>query len=219
MTANPAPDEPKTPGWGPTSRHVAANVKRLREARGLSTTRLAAAVEELGQSIPATGITRIEKGQRRVDSDDLVALALALNVAPIALLLPPRWGSDTVELTPTVEVSAQVAWLWAQGEAPAAEAPSNTDDAEDAAYWRQWESYQALSLPPERRGIGTYMGRALGALRNEIDRLTFAVRMENDEQKFDEQVERVRTWIQRLEGEVDQLEAKRRGPKRPASDR
>ncbi|MEU9406193.1 helix-turn-helix transcriptional regulator [Streptomyces sp. NPDC048281] len=98
------------------SRQVAANLARLRQERGLSTTRLAAALEDLGQPIPPTGITRIEKGQRRVDSDDLVALAVALNVSPTALLLPPANDQSPVGLTSAFEVTARTAWKWAEGE-------------------------------------------------------------------------------------------------------
>lgn len=120
MTAKtPPPESPKPSGWGPVSRHVAANVLRFRTARGLSTTRLAATLKEIGHSIPATGITRIEKGERRVDTDDLVALALALNVSPVALLLPPTEDSETlVDLTENVALRARDAWAWADGEEP-----------------------------------------------------------------------------------------------------
>lgn len=120
MTANPPPPEsPKATGWGPVSRHVAANVLRFRTERGLSTTRLAAALKEIGHSIPATGITRIEKGERRVDTDDLVALALALNVSPVALLLPATEDSETpVGLTESVTLSARAAWAWVDGDEP-----------------------------------------------------------------------------------------------------
>ena len=72
----------------PASRAVAANLMRLRKAQRLTTTRLSAALDELGQPIHASGITRIEKGERRVDVDDLVALAKALNVRPEQLLMP-----------------------------------------------------------------------------------------------------------------------------------
>ncbi|MEU2584521.1 helix-turn-helix transcriptional regulator [Streptomyces avermitilis] len=127
MTAKTPPSQtPKPAGWGPVSRHVAANVLRFRTDRGLSTTRLSATLKELGHSIPATGITRIEKGERRVDSDDLVALALALNVSPVALLLPPTEDSQSpVELTDKVTLPADAAWKWADGEAP--HAPSERD--------------------------------------------------------------------------------------------
>lgn len=71
---------------GPAGLRLMKNIKRIREGRGMSTTRLAAALEQLGQPIPATGITRIEKGQRRVDVDELIALAEVLDVDPIRLL-------------------------------------------------------------------------------------------------------------------------------------
>lgn len=71
---------------GSTGETVMETVRAVRERRGLSTTRLAAALKEIGQPIPATGITRIEKGQRRVDVDDLVALAQVLGVRTDYLL-------------------------------------------------------------------------------------------------------------------------------------
>ncbi|KAB1149249.1 helix-turn-helix transcriptional regulator [Streptomyces luteolifulvus] len=119
MTANETPEPSKGPGWGPTSRHVAANLKRLRTARGLSTTRLSDALKEAGQPIPATGITRIEKGERRVDVDDLTALAVVLGVSPSALLLPPtKSPQEVVEITGGGEVASDTAWAWADGTRP-----------------------------------------------------------------------------------------------------
>lgn len=116
MTANEAE---QSKGWGPTTRHAAANVLRLRKARGLSTTRLAAALKQSGHPIPATGITRIEKGERRIDVDDLVALATVLEVSPTALLLPTLGdGSEPCQLTDSVSVPAAAAWEWADGQAP-----------------------------------------------------------------------------------------------------
>ena len=66
-----------------------------------------------------TGITKTEKGDRRVDVDDLTALALALGVTPNVLLMPPvNWfGSTEIhELTPEVTGTATELWEWAQGE-------------------------------------------------------------------------------------------------------
>lgn len=51
---------------------------------------------EMGREIPPLGLRRIETGERRVDVDDLVALALALDLSPLALLLP----TDTSSLVP-----------------------------------------------------------------------------------------------------------------------
>lgn len=74
---------------GETGLKVAANVARLRYARGLSTTGMSRALKQIGCHIASTGITRIEKGQRRVDVDDLVPIAQVLRVQPGDLLVEP----------------------------------------------------------------------------------------------------------------------------------
>lgn len=72
-----------------TGRSVAANILRLRKARGLTVKSLSMRLTNGGRSIPPSGLTRIELGGRRVDVDDLVALAAALEVEPSQLMLPP----------------------------------------------------------------------------------------------------------------------------------
>lgn len=74
---------------GPVGRNVAENLSRLRAVRGLSTRQLSARLGDLGRKIPASGITRMELGARRIDVDDLVALAAALEVEPTQLMLSP----------------------------------------------------------------------------------------------------------------------------------
>ena len=51
---------------------------------------------EMGRQIPPLGLRRIESEDRRVDVDDLVALALALGVSPITLLMPETASRDDV---------------------------------------------------------------------------------------------------------------------------
>lgn len=142
MTANQTQGAPK--GWGPVSRHVADNLVRLRKARSLSTTRLSAALKEIGHSIPATGITRIEKGERRVDVDDLAALAVALKVSPTAFLLPPTLIGD-VEVAPKRSVPAVEAWMWATSRQPLG--LPKEGEARRAAL----DDHQVHSLPPGLR--------------------------------------------------------------------
>lgn len=144
VTANPTPPEPKPTGWGPVSRYVADNLVRLRADRSFSTTRLSAALKEIGHAIPATGITRIEKGQRRVDVDDLVALAVALRVSPTALLLPPTVVGE-VEVAGSKSVKALDAWLWMNGQRPL-ESPEGEEQAGAAI-----DDHQIHSLPPGLR--------------------------------------------------------------------
>jgi transcriptional regulator with XRE-family HTH domain len=98
-----------------TGQRLAANLARLRYERRISTRALEGKLSELGRPILANGITKIEKGGRHVDVDDLVALARALKVTPNALLLPPSADADLVDLTPNTTASALAAWRWARG--------------------------------------------------------------------------------------------------------
>lgn len=85
---------------GPTGRTVAENVRRLRTARGLAYTELAAKLDEIDRPIPTLGLRNIENQKRRVDADDLMALAVALGVSPAALLLTrTAHVDDTIEIT------------------------------------------------------------------------------------------------------------------------
>lgn len=110
--------EKKNP-LGPTGEAVRANVRRLRG--GLQYKELAQMLEDVGRPIPTLGLRRIEVGERRVDADDLMALAVVFNVSPLTLLLPAD-GSNTLasKMTgvPDREVAHNVQWLYAQGQEP-----------------------------------------------------------------------------------------------------
>lgn len=76
---------------GPVGEQVIANVTRLRKQLRLSQAQLSERLAEAGRPIRATGIHRVETGKRRVDVDDLVALAGALGVRPAALMEAPDY--------------------------------------------------------------------------------------------------------------------------------
>lgn len=103
---------------GPSGTRLAENLKALRSSLPLTTDQLAARVTAYGRPMRANTITKIEKEQRRVDVDDLVALALALETRPDALLLPPTIAMDEVELVEGKTVTAFDAWRWANGARP-----------------------------------------------------------------------------------------------------
>lgn len=74
--------------------------------------KLAARLEELGRPIPTLGLRKIESYERRVDADDLVALAAALGVSPITLLMPvTESANDRVSIL-NREVSALALFDW-----------------------------------------------------------------------------------------------------------
>jgi transcriptional regulator with XRE-family HTH domain len=89
---------------------VARRLRALRSDKRVSVRQLSALLGDLGHPLLASGVTKIEKGQRRVSVDDLVALALALEVKPIELLIDP--DAAEVALTPTTKVSVPWARAW-----------------------------------------------------------------------------------------------------------
>ena len=78
----------------PAGRQVAANILIVRKARGYTTNALSERLGTLGRPILANGITKVEKFGRRVDVDDLVALAEALGVTVQLLLVPLAIGTE-----------------------------------------------------------------------------------------------------------------------------
>lgn len=94
------------------------NLAALRKERRMTTGALSERLSALGRPILANGITKIEKGTRRVDTDDLVALAVALDTTPNRLLLPGASNGELVELTASTRVSWEIAWKWADGDEP-----------------------------------------------------------------------------------------------------
>lgn len=103
-----------------TAETVSANVKRLRAERNLGLRALASALRDVGRPLGHSAVDQIEKGTRRVDVDDLVALAAALGVSPITLLMPLCDQSyDAVEI-PAVDglITAGSLWDWLRAHAP-----------------------------------------------------------------------------------------------------
>jgi transcriptional regulator with XRE-family HTH domain len=98
---------------------VMANVEKLRRSNKLTYKELSGRLERLGRPIPVLGLSRLERGERRVDVDDLVALALALDTTPNRLLLPWLDAADVADdgtLTLAVSRDPQELWAWATGE-------------------------------------------------------------------------------------------------------
>lgn len=66
--------------------NVRDNLLRIRQAHRLTYAEVSRTLEDLGRPIAPLGLSRIENGERRVDVDDLMALAEALGVEPDELL-------------------------------------------------------------------------------------------------------------------------------------
>lgn len=94
---------------------VAANVRRFRRAREWILQDLSDALGRVGRPIVLSGVGKIEQGERRVDVDDLVALALALEVSPLALMFdePALAVDDEIQLTGQRSMPVPEALDWA----------------------------------------------------------------------------------------------------------
>jgi transcriptional regulator with XRE-family HTH domain len=144
-------------GAGPSGEAVAHNVKRLREEQNLSWTRLARALTDSGRPTSAIAIRRVEEGRRRVDADDLVALALALGVTPVTLLMPKVDEADSpAPVTASRESpDAEMTWQWLVAERPLDLRVTTTGGA-TRADGRQWEQFRSRALPTWRQWVGAH---------------------------------------------------------------
>lgn len=104
---------------------VARNIWRTRRGRGLTTRDLSERLEEVGHPLDQSAISRVEGQRRRVDVEDLVGFALALNTSPSFLLaavgpdpLDMEEDEPLIALTPRVRVSAYFAGEWCRGRLP-----------------------------------------------------------------------------------------------------
>jgi transcriptional regulator with XRE-family HTH domain len=75
---------------GKTGHTVASQIRRIRDRNGLSLQELSERLTAVGRPIVPSGISKIEQGDRRVDVDDLTALADALGTIPNDLLYEPQ---------------------------------------------------------------------------------------------------------------------------------
>lgn len=140
---------------GGTGETVRQNVKRLRG--GMQFKELAQKLVDAGRPIPTLGLRRIEAGERRVDVDDLSALAIVFGVSPLTLLMPEDGGRLTSSHLTGMgerEVAHNAQWLWGMCQEPL------TVHVEEATRGADIELFQSRSKPkihPRRPEI-TYAG-------------------------------------------------------------
>ncbi|WP_435897522.1 helix-turn-helix domain-containing protein [Streptomyces microflavus] len=206
----PVTDEKKNP-LGPVGERVRGNVQRLREARGMTKKQLSDAVGALHRPIPPLGISRVESGSRRVDADDLVALALALKVTPLTLLLPDTWNDEPAELAPGFFLKTRTAWRWAEGQSPAddwATEPegADLDDEREQEYLKERELYALLAQPiGRRRAAQQSANRAADAVGRAVGLLVTAAEGE-DPAAVERQLRITKNRLAQLQNEVEQIE-------------
>lgn len=127
---------------GPFGETVRRNVTRFRGLRGLTMTQLSARLTELGRPMGVSTLSGVENGGRRVDADDLVMLAAALDVSPASLLMPS--ATDPIEESVPADavhggrsVSAGEWWNWLTAVAPLHGTYPDEVDTFEVERWRR----------------------------------------------------------------------------------
>ncbi|MCQ4120448.1 helix-turn-helix domain-containing protein [Rhodococcus tibetensis] len=105
---------------GLTGNTVRENIARVRKEQRLTLRDLAERLSERGRPMAHNTLSEIERGARRVDVDDLVAIAVALDISPSTLLVPDaKTADDLVQMTATEEIPAINAWRFLTAEGAA----------------------------------------------------------------------------------------------------
>lgn len=96
---------------GLTNSYVAQNIRRARQSIGMDLRTLSEKLTEAGRKLSVSGVSKVELGDRRVDVDDLTAIAYALGTTPATLLAPPE-GESAFTGVPAGHTPGEVqAWL------------------------------------------------------------------------------------------------------------
>lgn len=125
---------------------VRARIKDVRTRQGLSGATIARRMSELGFSWSRDVVGHIETGRRTsVTVDELMALAVVLDVSPLVLLLPE---TPECPLAPRLRADGQQVYRWVIGRgrrpgtvgahAPSTPTPSTKDDD------RAWPAFREL---------------------------------------------------------------------------
>lgn len=183
---------------GHTGRFAARNVRIYREGMGLSYARMSEILERRGHRIPVLGLRRIEACARRMDVDDLVAIAGVLGVTPVDLLMPNFLDSeDEPKGTGLPEdLSIEEARAWVKGNSGldlesreefwANEVVSRTVDFDKAQEEAEVAEETAKASPFDKQleEVAFLRGRAIPSLRAALDnarhrRLVLRLRIED----------------------------------------
>jgi tetratricopeptide (TPR) repeat protein len=119
-------------------------------------------------------LSKVANGDRRVDVDDLVALALALDVSPNAIILPGDASPGTqVHLTPARAVDARQSWQWATRDNPSDRVDIFVSYIDTDEAWAAWIGAQLEAVgqrvrmqssnPPASGAAAVWIGRQMQA--------------------------------------------------------
>jgi transcriptional regulator with XRE-family HTH domain len=188
---------------------MAAQIKHLRARRNMTVKGLAARCSELGaEQMTANAITSIEVRRRGISVDELLVLALALDVPPGYLLIPIDPAAK-MAVTSTQIHDAGAVEQWIVGTAPLQAAGSHTFVqyvAERAAVRGQRPTEQAAALLRTRTSslaeqyeaeAQQFLGRVRGQVAELIDYLQDSVNSGVPAEDLTNVLETVKTRVSR----------------------
>lgn len=142
---------------------------------------------QIGQPILPSGITKIETGARRVNVDDLVALAIVLRVVPNRILLDPAADDELISLTPTVNVPRRRAWNWVTGERPLFDDDESRRDP-------TFRTFRRENRPADSDPSGTQLAKLMALGQEYLTPVISAIHdvLENEDVTFDKVIEYLR---------------------------
>jgi transcriptional regulator with XRE-family HTH domain len=148
-----------TSGYGATpSDHTASRIREVRRRRNMTVRDLAARCAELGvPRVTGPVIENIENGRRddagrrrrNVTVDELMVIALALNVPPLYLVIPPGDPDALYRITPAEAETRRYVAAWAAGEGPIL--PRMPKAGEVREYYAELPDEQFMSTDAVRR--------------------------------------------------------------------
>jgi transcriptional regulator with XRE-family HTH domain len=97
---------------------VALRVRRLRERHGLSQQDLADKLASYGIALDRSAVARLERGRRGISLEEAMYLALAIDVAPVHLIVDPDGELPIVIGKTSPPVAPFEARGWIRGEIP-----------------------------------------------------------------------------------------------------
>jgi transcriptional regulator with XRE-family HTH domain len=96
---------------------IGDRVRKIREARGMTRDKLAATLQDMGIDWTRLTVNRLEIGRRdNITVKELLALCLALDVAPVDLLVPGHLSDRDYQVAPKLTASAENVREWLRGE-------------------------------------------------------------------------------------------------------
>ena len=124
---------------GPIGENARRNVTRLRTRAGYSLAELSNRMTGERQ-LSLSGLSKLETGGRKIDVDDLVAIAAALDVSPLAILFgESRLPEDLTQVGGT-SLEARSMWRWAIGETPITDNDQRGFQARSLPWWLRVDS-------------------------------------------------------------------------------